>query len=363
MLLSIKSNKRIFALLMSLLFMYNGSFNVIYANDLKEASATRVDYYYTGKEEVYTVPYSGTYVIEAYGAFGGDVGLAYGSRGCNINGKIHLDAGDKLYINVGGPGGSGTVGGYNGGGDSNYKYTGSGGGATSISYNSGVITKSGYDPNSLIMVAGGGGGGSDFGIFSDGGGDGVTPESDANIEDFSPQGQDDDMDEISSISCYYGAGGGGFEGGSRGSKSHIGGYGGSSYISSSVTNSDSWIGGSTEARARIHLYRKDPEVSLSGHLNNQWKNPAEDITVDYNGNSVTTDADGDFTLTSPPTPSSSSLTISDEDYNTYTVELSLSSDKDLGEIDISKTNYLQRFNLYSKDGELIGTYTKEVPTS
>lgn len=113
----------------------------------------------TKTTEVYEIPVSGTYLIEAWGASGGGTALMRGKGGYTYM-TINLNAGDKLYINVGGAGiqstdGTAAAGGYNGGGASGASSTypaSSGGGASDVRLNS-------SDKSALLIVAGGGGGG------------------------------------------------------------------------------------------------------------------------------------------------------------------------------------------------------------
>jgi len=91
---------------------------------------------YKESDQIYQVMLDGTYLIEAYGAQGGNSGGAGGY----VKAEVELSVGNQLIINTGG------MNGYNGGGgykNSNYK---PGGGATTIKYN-----------NNLIIIAGGGG--------------------------------------------------------------------------------------------------------------------------------------------------------------------------------------------------------------
>lgn len=139
------------------------------------------DYISTGtnKEQSYRVAQSGTYKLEVWGAQGGSHdNTNRGGYGGYSTGTINLNAGEVLYINVGGAGTDaiyGNEGGYNGGGgrsdiDSSDSYLGSGGGATHIARDSGLLstleakkgeyseTAGTYISNRIIIVAGGGGG-------------------------------------------------------------------------------------------------------------------------------------------------------------------------------------------------------------
>ena len=156
---------------------------------------------YTGNYQVFEAKKKGWYRIDAWGAQGGESlldggtrsvieansatycvnkgnGKCAGGRGAYTSGYIELNAGDKLYIYVGGKGqigqnGKRSQGGYNGGGSGDYDHSdnegdGGGGGATDIRYfstppsNSELNWNSDVGLNSRIMVAAGGGGSSDI---------------------------------------------------------------------------------------------------------------------------------------------------------------------------------------------------------
>ena len=92
---------------------------------------------YTGGAQTFTVPETGTYKLEVWGAQGGTgyyngTYLSGGLGGYSVGNK-NLTAGNVIYIYVGGVGGTGSnpSGGYNGGGDGKYnnsRYYGAGGG-------------------------------------------------------------------------------------------------------------------------------------------------------------------------------------------------------------------------------------------
>lgn len=120
---------------------------------------------YTGAEQSFEVPVSGTYKLEAWGAQGGNSG----GNGAYTSGEITLEKGKKLYVQVGGKGSSNEAGkaqtisgGYNGGGSTNgqdccNRVFGTGGGATDIRLISGIWNDE-TGLKSRIMVAAGGGG-------------------------------------------------------------------------------------------------------------------------------------------------------------------------------------------------------------
>ena len=142
---------------------------------------------YTGAVRTFTVPRTGTYTLEAWGAAGGK-GANEGAYGGYAKAQFNLSIGDVLYIYVGGKGGdggaststtrgAGGVGGWNGGRDGGASYFsdegwrggGGGGGATHIAVSPiGVIgnlsltilSSNEGSEGHLLLVAGGGGGGS-----------------------------------------------------------------------------------------------------------------------------------------------------------------------------------------------------------
>ena len=166
-----------------------GRYKVTYAdgklnNPIKGTCPTgdELSYEYIGREQDFVVPIDGLYRIEAWGAQGGRATsyngnevLAGGTGGYSV-GEIQLKEGQVIYINVGGKGtddfypetGEGsTPGGYNGGGSAYgqlgseplYRViSGSGGGASSVSFNSGILSSLSSKIDSIIIVAGGGGG-------------------------------------------------------------------------------------------------------------------------------------------------------------------------------------------------------------
>lgn len=106
------------------------------------APPSDTDFAYTGNVQSYTVPVSGYYQIEAWGASGGNSvanstsTASTGGNGGYSRGIVKLDAGQKLYFYVGGQGKlastAGTGGGYNGGGNAGLNAYG-GGGMTHVS--------------------------------------------------------------------------------------------------------------------------------------------------------------------------------------------------------------------------------------
>lgn len=237
---------------------------------------------YTGGEEVYTAPCDGNYKLETWGAEGGSALDQIGGYGAYSTGIIKLNKGEKIYINVGGKGSDAALtpsehqgyeyaviqGGYNGGGSGitgqcavNIRYSGGGGGATSISFISGLLNTQELSKNNVIMVAGAGGGAhiykdKVFGNGANGGGTtGNSPtwtnvthtyyvrpiggtQTSGGTTGYSWDPVESNFSEVGSFgqganyngkSCGEGAGsGGGYYGGASGQ--HTPGSGGSSYI-------------------------------------------------------------------------------------------------------------------------------------
>lgn len=134
---------------------------VYYYGNYNFAAGDSFYFSYTGNYQTFTVPASGTYKIELWGAQGGGT---YGAKGGYTSGNINLVKDQVLYIYVG-QNASQQYGGWNGGGNmlpsgissSGLRLGSAGGGATDVRLISGTWDNS----NSLIsriMVAGGGGG-------------------------------------------------------------------------------------------------------------------------------------------------------------------------------------------------------------
>ena len=129
------------------------------------------DFDYTGGEQTFTAPVSGTYKLETWGAQGGSANETYyGGYGGYSSGQIALDLNQKVYVNVGGTGitdddfdaSTYVNGGYNGGGTAcgyKDKLASSGGGATHIATSAGQLTSLSNKKTNILIVAGGGGGG------------------------------------------------------------------------------------------------------------------------------------------------------------------------------------------------------------
>ena len=131
---------------------------------------------YTGGEQVFTSPTTGTYKLETWGAQGGSRNGYIGWYGGYSIGTITLSKSQNLYINVGGNGTT-KIGGYNGGGnrpsgDTTGWYAGSGGGATHIATVSGLLSTLENSKFDILIVSGGGGGATSSSTYNANGGSG-----------------------------------------------------------------------------------------------------------------------------------------------------------------------------------------------
>ncbi|MDD3048646.1 MAG: glycine-rich protein [Bacilli bacterium] len=121
-------------------------------------------YSYVASAQTFTVPYTGSYTVELWGAQGGLLNTFIGGKGGYTKGTINLTKNQVLYIYTGGAYTSA----YNGGGVGGNSYGAAGGGATDIRTVGGVWNDT-TGLRSRIMVAAGGGGAGNRG---DGYGDG-----------------------------------------------------------------------------------------------------------------------------------------------------------------------------------------------
>lgn len=205
---------------------------------------------YTGSSQTFTVPSTGRYLIELWGASGGG---DYAGNGAYTSGYINLTEGTNLYIFVGSQGGEGTksvIGtpGYNGGGSGGRACSNSvinghgGGGATDVR----LVNGNWNDTTGLrsrIMVAAGGGGGYDMDAGGAAGGLTGYNTADNKIEvatqtatsfGIGQTGGSKTVFESFGAEGNCGGGGGYYGGGASsqtGTNSNAGGGGGSSFIS------------------------------------------------------------------------------------------------------------------------------------
>ena len=153
-------------------------FNAVERTEIGYDGPTEWTFDYTGGEQTFTVPLSGTYKLEVWGAQGGSVDDSSNSTSVNggygsySSGIIQMKKEQIFYINIGGQGTNNCFedssdtslcpGGYNGGGygrgADSITGSSSGGGATHIATSSGLLANLEKNKSAILMVAGGGGG-------------------------------------------------------------------------------------------------------------------------------------------------------------------------------------------------------------
>lgn len=231
-------------------------------DELNAASKSRWTFTYSGTPEAFTVPETGTYQLEVWGASGGSLGGTAGNGGY-ATAKLTLTYNSTIYVVVGSAGNS-YNGGYNGGGNGG-ESTGvegsqsgaGGGGATHIATATGTLETLRTQQSSILIVAGGGGGTGVEGIGGVGGGttggNGYDTYN-ADYNDFCGAGGTQyaaGCTNSTTVGCgtfgrggdmslysggYGGAGGGGgYYGGGGSARQHAGAGGGSSYVASGLT--------------------------------------------------------------------------------------------------------------------------------
>jgi hypothetical protein len=172
------------------------------------------------REQTFTVPETGLYRLEVWGAEGSYGNESWGGnrsapgRGGYARGEITLNKGETVIIRIGGQA-QPNVGGWNGGGTSTSSFAGSGGGATDI-------RRGGTGLANRIIVAGGGGGGADS-----------PPRSELTLHGGTSNPGTTTLGQGADGGSCIGAGGGGYYGGAKGTGDHAStspGRGGSSYV-------------------------------------------------------------------------------------------------------------------------------------
>jgi len=213
---------------------------IVTATVVQEQEKVRFDY--TGAVQTFTVPVTGEYTLEVWGAQGGHSGHNIGGNGGYSKGTIQLTAGQTLSVYVGEHPVYPLVnsyivrnGGWNGGGDCNFPngYNGdmaAGGGATDIRVGGTTLE------NRVIVAGGGGGGGCSGDIGGIGGGTSGGKGGDGSRYGIGGDGGT----QTSGFAFGQGqhgatgsAGGGGYWGGLAGTGSingNVAGGGGSGYI-------------------------------------------------------------------------------------------------------------------------------------
>lgn len=263
---------------------------------------------YTGAIQTYTIPETGYYILECFGAEGGEDTHYFwhpnetvssvptkGGRGGYTKSKCYFDKGTKLYIFVGekGVNGSETIfcgnESYNGGAASNGNCTGSGGGATDVRIN-------GTSIDSRIQVSGGGGGAS-WNIEGMDGGAALS-------------GNNGTLGNGTKPSSYGGGGGGGYYGGTPGANNATAARGGSNYFNNSYGILMENKSGINEGNGYVNIIRCqdysliiDPNGGIYDGLNNQIymekdKNTSNSQEFNYTGNvqTYTVSASGIYKL-------------------------------------------------------------------
>ena len=239
-------------------------------SDIQRITTTEWVFDYTGSEQTFIVPYTGIYKIETWGAQGGSYSTTYyGGYGAYSTGFINLSKNNRLYVNVGGAGVGSTAsrssyqGGYNGGGrgvdDPNNSGDrglagSSGGGATHIARESGLLSSLNNSLNNILIVSGGGGGSSNRNSAGNGGGIKGNDGYSANGTNLSwngyggtqtSAGNSSSSSDATAGGFGYGAsantwgtgGGGGYYGGGVGGGNYNSAGGGSGYIgNTNLTN-------------------------------------------------------------------------------------------------------------------------------
>jgi len=151
---------------------YKGELPIVPLYTIGTDSLGRQTYTFTFADAIQSIDLpAGQYLLEVWGASGGDAGQSLGGRGGFSSGEIKLATDTTLFIGVGGQGqprGIGT-GGFNGGGtvasaagqlpDQAHHAGGGGGGATHISTRTGILGDLQNFRGDILIVAGGGGGG------------------------------------------------------------------------------------------------------------------------------------------------------------------------------------------------------------
>ena len=144
-------------------------FNAVERDEVGYNGPTEWTFDYTGGEQTFIAPTSGTYKLETWGSQGGTYDASYaGGKGGYATGNIKLNKNQKLFVNIGQVGTCVTATGtsrssYNGGAPARAArgagFTScSGGGATHIALSSGQLFNLENNINEILIVSGGGGG-------------------------------------------------------------------------------------------------------------------------------------------------------------------------------------------------------------
>ena len=274
-----------------------------------------INFDYTGSEQVFTAEYSGYYKLEAWGAQGGN--NTKGGKGAYTSGIIYLNEGEKIYVYVGGQGGSNdtttNIGGYNGGGYSgNYsgQYSYGGGGATDFRLNNGTWNNVTSLASRIMVAAGGGGGASASTTIGGEGGTLIGGNSTTSNPTFeTPTYNTTGGTQIGTGASYQSTKGGGFGFGIQSNTSGWGGGGGSGYYGGSTGHGRTGAGGSsyisgyagciaiksaTDRTPKVTTYSKiEDSYHYSGKIfiqakmlagNEEMPQPNDETSVGHSGN-------------------------------------------------------------------------------
>ena len=162
---------------------------VVVGKPINYTGDTVFNFDYTGGEQTFIVPVSGTYKLETWGAQGGGPLENEGGYGGYSFGIVSVNLHTTFYLNIGGVGATSknelnsvAIGGYNGGGNGKNSnencdsfLTGSGGGATHVALTPGILLTLEKIRGKILIVSAGGGGGNycnyqNHGIGGHGGG-------------------------------------------------------------------------------------------------------------------------------------------------------------------------------------------------
>ena len=227
----------------------------------ENVSIETIDFDYVGREQEFIVPVSGDYKLETWGAQGGSYDdTYYGGYGAYSVGELSLNR-EKIYINVGQNGSycktkstevpCSVSTSYNGGGgcfsltgyDTKFEYLacGSGGGATHLSFHSGLLSTMSSSISDILVVSGGGGGfaisNTPYNCGAGGSAGGITGNSSIKLcmDNHVGEGGKYDKNFRFGFGYFRKEGGGGGGSGMYGGYGHVGGGGGgSSYIGNSL---------------------------------------------------------------------------------------------------------------------------------
>ena len=249
--------------------------NDLYQNQSENVcSIFEYNYPYSGEVQRLTIPKSGKYKLEVWGAEGGAGGATSGKGGYS-SAVANLTKGTVVYTVVGSQGQSAGAtsnestwfymnGGYNGGGGTKCGCgCGGGGGATHIATATGLLKDLSSNTDSILIVAGGGGGGAywkNSPNYYNGGPAGTTT-----ILAASGPRYGDGTFGLGGTGfgnkCGGAGGGGGYTGGSGGG-SLGSGQGGTGYIKSTLT--------SQVMKAGNTSFKSPSDVNETGHSGNGY---------------------------------------------------------------------------------------------